>query len=221
MDKLTGRQRKAFEFIKQHTSRLGYTPTLRELCDHMGYKAVGSAQDVIASLRRKGYLQTPLKQSARSLIISDKAKQLEQKQSVVTYDIPDALSIPCLGSVPAGKPLEAIEGVVGYINVSPALLPRPAPPSSQLFALQARGHSMIGAGILDRDWLIVKSQNEAGHGNIVVARTGEEATVKRLMKDERRGWYLQPENPDFEPIYAKMQPFEIVGKVIALQRSFE
>lgn len=221
MDKLTSRQRKAFDFIRQHTARLGYAPTLRELCDYMGYKAVGSAQDVIASLRRKGYLQTPTKQTARSLILSEKAKLLDQSRSLSRIDGHEPLSIPCLGSVPAGKPHEAIEEPIGYLDVSPTLLPRPIPPISQLFALQARGHSMTGAGILDLDWLIVRSQNEANHGSIVVARTGEEATVKRLMKDEHRGWFLQAEHPDFEPIYASLQAFEIVGKVIGLQRSFE
>jgi len=217
MDKLTDRQRKALEFIKRQTARLGYTPTIRELCDYMGYKAIGSAQDVIASLRHKGYLQTPIKQTARSLILSDRAKQLDRRGN----NSQDSISIPCLGSVPAGKPLEAIEEIVGYINISPALLPRPSPPSSQLFALRARGHSMSGAGILDHDWLIVRSQNEALSGCIVVARTGEEATVKRLMKDKHKGWFLQPENPEFEPIFASIQPFEIMGKVVALQRSFD
>jgi repressor LexA len=220
MESLTTKQQKALEYIRQHTSRFGYAPTLRELCDYMGYRAIGSAQDVIASLRRKGYLQVPNKQTARSLILSEQARRHERPQPVRVSN-QDSISVPCLGAVPAGKPQEAIEDNIGHIEVSRSLLPKPMPPKDQLFALRAQGHSMIGAGILDRDWLIVRSQTEANPGSIVVARSGEEATVKRLMRDDERGWFLKPENPAFPSVYASEEPFEIIGRVIALQRSFE
>lgn len=226
MNKLTIRQQKALHFIQSHTQNHGCAPTLRELCQHMGYKAVGSAQDVIASLRKKGYLIQPDKQVARSLILTDFAKALVRKRttssSLQRHPVEinhDTIRIPILGSVPAGNPVEAIEDIIGSLSISPSLLPRPLPASDSLFALRASGLSMIEAGILDGDWLVIRSQNEAPVGSIVVARVGEEATVKRLMNDPQRGWYLKPENRDFRPLYADEEAFEIVGKMLALQRT--
>ncbi|SMF72518.1 transcriptional repressor LexA [Pseudobacteriovorax antillogorgiicola] len=217
MDKLTSKQQKAFDFIRHHTESKGYSPSLRELCHFMGYKAVGSAQDVIASLRRKGYLELAAKQKARTLIITSQAKR-KFTTTRVEEDF-DTISIPQLGSVPAGLPVEAIPDAAGSLKVSPSLLPRPMPPRHKLFALQASGLSMIGAGILDGDWLIVKSQEEATPGSIVVALVDGDATVKRLMQDQDKGWYLKPENVDFKPIFASDNEFQVIGKVIGLQRT--
>ncbi|MCX6128951.1 MAG: transcriptional repressor LexA [Proteobacteria bacterium] len=218
MQKLTPRQLKAFDFIRSHTHRVGYAPTLREICDYMGYKAVGSAQDVIASLRKKGFITTPHKQVARSLTLSDKGKALYGVKVMNQDDDADSFLVPCLGAVPAGMPLEAIEDHSGYLRVSASLLPRSVS-YNKLFALQAKGLSMIQAGILDCDWLIIQQQNEAPHGTIVVAQVGGSATVKRLCLDSRRGWYLKPENPSFEPMYADQEAFTILGRVVALQRT--
>lgn len=217
MQKLTARQEKAFQFICKHTASNGFAPSLRELCEHMGYKAVGSAQDVISSLRRKGYLKIPEQQKARSLAVTAQAKRL-MATTVKTVD--DAFKVPKLGSVPAGHPLEAIEDDgLDTLQVSISTLPKPLPKPDQLFALQASGLSMIGAGILDGDWLIVRKQNIVSYGKIVVAMVDGAATVKTLAKDENGNWYLKAENPDFAPIKPKDQSFEIVGQVIALQRS--
>lgn len=220
MKKLTPRQQKAFEFIRTHTDRLGYAPTLRELCEYMGYKAVGSAQDVIASLRKKGYLTIPGRQVARSLALSDQGKRYYGVRVVDSRHADDSFLIPRLGSVPAGVPSEAIEDPSGALRVSSSLLPRWVRGSDKLFALQAVGLSMVQAGILDGDWLIVHQQNEAPPGTIVVAQVEGSATVKRLVYDKLQGWFLKPENPDFEEIYAERVPFEILGRVVALQRSF-
>lgn len=217
MEKLTSKQQKAFNYIHTHTQTKGYSPSLREICHFMGYKAVGSAQDVIASLRRKGYLELPIRHKARTLVISDQAKQ--QFVSPLPEEERDSVSIPLLGSVPAGHPLEAIENNAGSLKVSLSLLPKPTPALQSLFALQASGSSMVGAGILDADWLIVKSQEEAPSGSIVVALVEGEATVKRLVQDASKGWYLKPENPDFKPIFASEKDFQVVGRVLGLQRT--
>jgi repressor LexA len=218
MQNLTPRQLKAFEFIKSHTERVGYAPTLRELCDFMGYKAVGSAQDVIASLRKKGFITTPMKQAARSLTLSDKGKAFYGVKLAAPGDMGDSFLVPCLGKVPAGVPIEAIEDHSGYIRVSSSLLPRSVT-QENLFALQAKGLSMLYAGILDGDWLVIQQTQDAPHGTIVVAQVDENATVKRLCLDPRRGWYLKPENPDFQEIYADEEPFTVLGRVVALQRT--
>ncbi len=219
MDNLTPIQKKALEFITSHTDRVGYAPTLREICKFMGYKAVGSAQDVVASLRRKGYLVVPDKQTARCLTLSAQAKEIYKVRPPEKRDRLDSFAIPQLGSVPAGLPVEAIEDLQGTLRLSTALIPRSIRKPEKLFALRAKGESMLNAGILDGDWLIVHKQEEAPLGSIVVALLDGDATVKRLMKNEEGIWYLKPENPAFREVFADQSPFEIVGRVIALQRS--
>lgn len=220
MNALTPKQKKALEFITQHTEKVGYAPTLREICHYMGYKAVGSAQDLIGALRRKGYLAIPDKQAARSLILSQRAKEYYGVKLVSKQSSDDSFLVPQLGYVPAGVPVEAIEDFKGTIRISQSALPRWIRNSENLFALQAKGQSMINAGILDGDWLVVHQQEEAPMGSIVVAQIGSEATVKRLMSNKKGVWYLKPENPDFKEIYSDEESFTIIGRVVALQRSF-
>ncbi len=184
----------------------------------MGYSAIGSAQDLIAALRRKGFLEEPTNQAARAFVPTVAAKDFFEDDR--TEDDPFTFILPCLGSVPAGNPVEAIEDRVGTLRISVAMIPKPHPPRDSLFALRAKGESMIQAGILDGDWLVVASQNSAPVSSIVVARVEGDATVKRLMRDKERGWYLKPENPTFKPTFAQDRPFEVIGRVVALQRSF-
>jgi repressor LexA len=214
---LTGQQLKALEFIRYSIDRSGYAPTLRELCSHMGYSAIGSAQDVVAALRKKGFLETPERQSARALVLAEKAEPIVEDLS---ENDPNTYMIHCLGAVPAGNPLEAVEERIGTLRMSIKMFARPYPDRERLFALKAQGLSMIGAGIFDGDWLVAVQTSEGISGQIVIARRGEDATVKRLMKDDL-GWYLQPENPEFKIIRASEdEPFEIIGRVVALQRTF-
>ena len=213
---LTKIQEKALSFIFDHSRKTGAAPTLRELCDYMGYKAVGSAQDLVRALRKKEFLVQPDKQKARALSLTAKASALFDTISPINVD-PNAFDIHCLGAVPAGNPVEAIEERVGTLRMSMAMFAKPVKDSEKLFAVRAKGLSMINAGICDGDWLVVEQVVEADFGDIVIARLSDDATVKRLMRDDN-GWYLQPENDDFSPIYASNEPFEVVGKVIALQR---
>ena len=220
MRPLTEKQTKALEYIRDCTARNGVPPTLREVCHYMGYKAIGSAQDVVSALRKKGFLTTPDKRSARAFLLTEQGKRFGSGsvQSGLMDD-EDTIRIPQLGSVPAGRPLESIEDVSGALAFSLSVLPTPRPSPEKLFALKADGDSMVGAGILSGDWLIVKKQDSVDVGQIVVALVDDEATVKRLGKD-KGGFFLQPENSLFKSIYAKQKPFKVIGKVIALQRSF-
>lgn len=216
-ESLTGKQSKALEFIFKSLTYSGTAPTLRELCSFMGYSAIGSAQDIVTALRKKGFLLQPEKQSARSLILSDKA--LSQFELKVDSSDANTFSIHCLGAVPAGNPLESVEERIGTLRMSISMFQKPFPNPDKLFALKASGDSMIEAGIFDGDWLVVHNQKEANSGDIVVARFGDNSTVKRLMKNTQ-GWYLKPENKTLKNIYASVdEPFEIVGKVMALQRT--
>jgi len=224
MEKLTKIQTKVLKFIRSSVETSGCAPTLREICDYMGYSAIGSAQDLVAALRKKGYLQESDRQAARRLVLTPVARQITDKKSRQISAIgedPNTFVIPCLGYVPAGSPTEATEAQIGTLRLSIGMLPKPAPKQDELFALKATGDSMVGAGILDGDWLVVRCENEAPKKSIVVARLEDSVTVKRLMRDRKRGWYLQPENPRLSPIFADERPFEIVGRVVALQRSFQ
>ncbi len=227
MQKLTPTQVKALKYIGRQTNKKLRSPTLRELCDYMGYSAVGSAQDIIRALRKKGYLKEPKEQKARDLVWTKKASDQYAKKIVTRpkkniftdFDSGEFFNVPCLGAVPAGDPLEAIEEQVDTIRVSSSLFKAPYPKPETLFALKTDGMSMVDAGILDGDWLIAASQSNAEIGSVVIARLGEEeVTCKRLMSDLKKGWYLKPENSSYSPIYAHEQPFEVIAKVVALQR---
>ena len=221
MKSLTEKQKSALIVIHNHIEKNGYSPSYRDLCALMGYKAIGSAQDVIRSLKKKGFLDNDNKNIARSLSLTQLAKDTLNIKSPVIVDFSDTKSfnIPCIGSVPAGNPIEAIENPIASLTVSSDILSTLPTNSNPLFALKAEGKSMINAGILDGDWLIVRLQTEANLSDIVIAKIDEDATVKRLMKDSKEGYYLKAENPHFDNIFAKDHPFHIVGKVVGLQRS--
>ncbi|MEI6833658.1 MAG: transcriptional repressor LexA [bacterium] len=219
MDKLTPTQLKALTYIRSAMESSGSAPTLREICQFMGYSAVGSAQDLILALRQKGFLEEPSKQAARAIVPTVAARDMLSDDEEEAQD-PFTFILPCLGAVPAGNPVEAIEDRIGTLRISKSMIAKPIPSKESLFALRAKGESMVGAGILDGDWLVVTSQQTALANSIVVARLEGEATVKRLMKDRSRGWYLKPENPEFKPVYAEDRQFEVIGKVVALQRGF-
>ncbi len=219
MGELTKTQRKVMEYILTQVEHARQPPTLREICQYMGYRAVGSAQDLVAALKRKGYLETMDRQSARSIQPTLKARNTLSEEKTGFEWARDVFSVPCLGSVPAGHPLEAIEEQVGTLVLSPSVFGARRPKVDQLFALRATGLSMMGAGILDGDWLVVLADESPVVGSIVVARVEGDATVKRLLKDPDRGYFLNPENPDFTPIYGDETPFEMIGEVLALQRS--
>ena len=230
MTKLTRTQEKALDFIRTAIAQNGVAPTLREICAYMGYKAIGSAQDVVTALRRKGFLAETDRQSARAFVLTPLARQHQGGQDEVLDDGADSseandsgsFTVPLLGKVPAGNPALAVEERIGSLRVSMSLVvksSRSTLRSGDLFALQATGDSMIGAGILDGDFLVVKLNKEPLKGSIVVARVEGDVTVKRLMFDQEAGWFLQPENRAFSNIYATNEQFEIVGEVVALQRS--
>lgn len=217
MGDLTAKQEKVLIYIRDHAEETGAPPTLRELCSFMGYRAIGSAQDVVAALRKKGYLQASDRQRARSLLVTEAGRLFGRAGEDLDGD-PNTYAVPCLGTIPAGNPLEAVEERVGTLRLSSSILGPKKQKAPRLFALKATGESMVEAGILDGDWLVVQSMKEARKGEIVVARVNGDATVKRLERDQV-GWFLKPENTNFNPIYAKDSPFEVIGRVVALQRA--
>jgi len=199
LEKLPIMQDKILRFIQDHLDDKSMPPTVREIGDNFGIKPA----TVFAHLKRmekKGVLRRSSR-NARSieLLVED----LERRDSV-----------PILGRVPAGTPLTAVENIEGHLPIN-----RKAMPNGRLFALRVVGESMIEAGILDGDLVVVRQQPKAENGETVVAMVGDEATVKRFYR-EKKQIRLQPANRNMAPMIfdASSKEVGVVGKVIGVYR---
>ncbi|MBO8176985.1 transcriptional repressor LexA [Aeribacillus pallidus] len=203
MKKLTKRQQDILEFIKEEVRKKGYPPSVREIGEAVGLASSSTVHGHLARLESKGLIRRdPTK--PRAIEILDLEEDQIPKQNVV--------NVPIVGKVTAGQPITAIENVEEYFPLPERL----APADEQVFMLEVMGDSMIDAGILDGDYVIVRQQKTANNGDIVVAMTEDnEATVKRFFK-EKDMIRLQPENPTLEPIF--LRNVTILGKVIGVYR---
>ena len=202
---LTPRQQVVLDAIRHWTREHGYPPTIRELGPKIGIKSLRGVTTHLETLVRKGYLSRT--RGARGLKILVGA---------ATDAVESTRGIPILGRVAAGAPLLAQQHVDGQLALDPTLLGASA--SSAHFALKVRGDSMVQAAILDGDYVIARQQSDADNGDIIVALIGDEATVKRLVRDNG-AIRLQPEHPTMEPIILdQKQSLTILGKVIAVFR---
>ena len=195
MTNLTPKQQRIYDFIRTFTRQMGYPPTVREICAAAGIKSTSTVHAYLKVLEEEGYIN---RQSGLNRAIRLPGESVAR--------------VPLLGKVTAGQPILAVEEVEEYVPYSGG-----GYQPGELFALRVSGTSMINAGILDHDVVIVKKTPVAENGDIVVALIGDEATVKRLFveKDHIR---LQPENDAFEPIIVK--EVVILGKVVSLLRYF-
>ena len=197
MKELTPIQKKVFEFIESFINENGFPPTYAEISHRFGFQ-VGMVQQVMRALLKKGKIEKdPFLARGMRLIKPEGPKM-------------NSVPIPLYGNVAAGEPIFASDNVQGYMSLD---LTRKISPE-HLFALRIKGESMIDAGILEDDMVIVKKQHDADDGNIVVALVGDEATVKKLRK-KRNKIYLEPANPKYKPIE---KPFKVIGKVIEIRR---
>jgi repressor LexA len=199
---LTKRQQEIFDFIKRYSAKYGYPPTVRDIGKAVGLASSSTVHAHLANLEKVGLLRRdPSKPRAIELL--DKA--VEGVRSIVKPG-----GLPLVGQVAAGQPIVAEENVEEYIEV-PAL----AGGEDGEFILRIRGDSMKDAGILEGDFVVVRPQETAHDGDIVVALVGEEATVKRffLESDHIR---LQPENEALEPIRTK--EVRVIGRVVGVFR---
>lgn len=192
-NELTAKQQSIYRYIQQYIEEHQAPPSLRDIGAHLGV-SVGTIQDQVEALRRKGFLQKE-GMVARGLRL---AMGLQQ--------------VPILGRVHAGPLHLAAENVEGHVPVG--ALRRP----SEYFALRVRGDSMVEAGILEGDVVLVRQQPTAEDGDIVVARVDDETTVKRLRRNEG-ACILEPANPRYRPI--KNIPFAIVGVVVEVRRHYK
>ncbi|WGD69000.2 transcriptional repressor LexA [Bacillus subtilis] len=203
MTKLSKRQLDILRFIKAEVKSKGYPPSVREIGEAVGLASSSTVHGNLARLETKGLIRRdPTK--PRAIEILDEEVDIPQSQVV---------NVPVIGKVTAGSPITAVENIEEYFP----LPDRMVPPDEHVFMLEIMGDSMIDAGILDKDYVIVKQQNTANNGEIVVAMTeDDEATVKRFYKEDTH-IRLQPENPTMEPII--LQNVSILGKVIGVFRT--
>jgi repressor LexA len=196
---LTKKQKAVLDFIQQHIRSQGYPPTLREIAAHFKFRAVGTVQGYIRALTAKGYL-THDPDHARTLSVNEYPG--------------DPLHIPILGAVAAGQPVFSPENFDGTLPCG-MLVSDPG----RTFALQIQGESMIDAGILDRDFVLVQTQVYYNNGDIVVARIDNEVTCKRFFREGNNTVRLVPENPAMEPmVFSSPTSFDVLGKVIGVYR---
>lgn len=194
-------QKKILAFIKDELRSKGYPPSVREICDAIGLKSTSTVHGHLARLEKKGFIRRDASKP-RAIEILDEDEYFRKREMV---------NIPIVGRVTAGLPILAVENIDGTFPVPYDYIQQ----SGNLFMLTIQGESMINAGILDGDNIIVKQQPDAVNGDIVVALLGEEATVKRFYK-EKDHFRLQPENTYMQPIY--VDELQILGKVVGLFR---
>ncbi|TVR88241.1 MAG: transcriptional repressor LexA [Spirochaetaceae bacterium] len=206
MKDLTPRQREVLEYIELFIQENKYPPTMREISGHFGISAKG-AYDHVKALQKKGRLSLAGNRSRTIEVLEASGAHVAKGHET------QAVAVPILGNVAAGKPLLAEENYEGSIAV-PASLVR----GRSCFALHVRGDSMNGAGIHEGDIAVVASQSTANNGDIVVAMVDEAVTLKRFYLEKNRV-QLRAENPAYPPIYT--QNLRILGKLAHLIRSYE
>lgn len=199
---LTGRQQQILDFIRAEIHRVGYPPSVREIGEAIGLSSSSTVHSHLAALEAKGFIRRdPSKPRALEV--------LDFRDTDSAIDFGQVHAVPLVGHVAAGQPILAAENIE-------QTLPLPAEFSGeQTFILKVRGESMIEAGILDGDYVVVRQQQTANNGEIVVALLDDEATVKTFYREADRV-RLQPENSSMEPIYST--DVRVLGKVVALFR---
>ncbi|WP_213974837.1 transcriptional repressor LexA [Tepidanaerobacter acetatoxydans] len=200
-ENLTHRQKQILDYIHNYFKTKGYPPSVREICVATNLKSTATVHSYLVQLEEKGYIKRD-PQKPRAIEIMDTGIVIDK----------DVVQIPLVGKVTAGKPILAQENIENVFAFPKEMLP-----DANIFMLAVKGDSMIEAGILNGDYVMVQSTNTAKNGDIVVALLEDEATIKRFYK-ETDHIRLQPENRFMEPIIVK--DLKILGKVVGLYRRF-
>ena len=201
---ITEKQKEILEYIKSEILKRGFPPAVREICEAVHLKSTSSVHSHLETLERKGYIRRdPTKQ--RAIEILDDSFQLLRKEMV---------NVPIVGKIAAGSPLLAVENIESYFPIPSEYLP-----NAQTFLLEVQGESMINAGVLPGDHILVQQQNNAENGEMIVALIDDSATVKTFYRED--GYIrLQPENDTMDPILVQETQLHILGKVIGVFRFF-
>lgn len=200
--KITEKQKEILEYIKQQILKRGYPPAVREICEAVHLKSTSSVHSHLETLEKNGYIRRdPTK--PRAIEILDDDFNLTRREMV---------QVPVIGQVAAGEPILAEQNIQDYFPI-----PAEYMPNAESFMLKIKGESMINAGIMNGDTVLVQRQSDAKNGDMVVALVDDSATVKTFYKED--GYYrLQPENDTMEPIL--VDHCEILGKVFGVFRFF-
>ena len=200
--KISAKQEEILEYIKSQILERGFPPSVRDICEAVHLKSTSSVHSHLETLEKNGYIRRdPTK--PRAIEIIDDEFNLARREIV---------NVPVIGEIAAGEPIFAEQNIEGYFP----LLPEDVP-TGESFMLKVRGESMINVGIYDGDKILVKKQNTARNGEIVVALVEDSATIKTFYKED--GHYrLQPENDTMDPII--VDRVEILGKLAGLYRTY-
>ena len=201
--KISKKQQEILEYIKTQILQRGFPPAVREICEAVNLKSTSSVHSHLETLEKNGYIRRdPTK--PRAIEILDDTFNLTRREMV---------NVPIIGQVAAGQPILAEENIEDYFP-----FPAERMPNKQTFLLKVKGESMINAGILDGDYVLVEQDATASNGDMVVALVEDSATVKTFYKEEGV-FRLQPENDFMDPIIVK--EVSILGKVIGVMRFFK
>ena len=203
-DILTKRQEEVLTFIKKYSAEHGYPPAIREICLGVGLSSPATVFVHVKNLENKGYLKTENNKFRTIELLVDN-EYLEKNE--------DVIKVPLLGKITAGNPITAIEQPDEFFDLPQALIPK----NGDCFVLHVSGTSMINKGIYDNDYVIVKRQNTANNGDIVVAMTDEDEVTLKTFYKEQDHIRLQPENDTIAPLI--FDNITILGKAIGLYRS--
>lgn len=206
MEKLSQKQFEILEYMKKAVREKGYPPSVREICDAVGLKSTSTVHGHLERLERKGYIRRDPAKPRAIEIFSDNDSVNSDGSSR------ELIEVPIVGTVTAGIPILATENIEDTFPI-----PSDYAPNGNIFMLRVKGDSMINAGIFNKDLIMVRQQNTADNGDIVVALIEDFATVKTYYKEN--GYIrLQPENPTMSPIIVR--DVSILGKVVGLYRKF-
>ena len=210
-NKMTRKQQEIYDFIAAFITEHSYPPSVREICDGVGLRSPSTVHFHLQNMEEKGFLAKDGK--ARALTLAQTAEKAAAAPAEPVYDEHDipAGRVPIVGTVAAGTPILAQECIEDYLTFDTNGR------DGEYFALRVRGESMLNAGILPGDLVVVHQQREAHNGEIVVALIEYEATVKRLQRRNGEVWLL-PENDAYEPIDGRYA--SILGKVSAVVRTY-
>lgn len=223
---LTPKEKLVLEFIENHLLSSGVSPSYQEIKDHFGLASFNSVQNYLKQLTNKGYIANPQNQKRAIQVLHSASavqEQLHSKQVSTTTGSSrpqllqareEILSLPLLGKVAAGRPIEALNHDE-FVDVPPSMVRNPA----KSFALQVQGESMIEDGIFDGDIILVQNQNSASNGDIIVATVENEATVKRIYQKSNQV-ELRPSNSTMKSMWYSPDQVDIRGIVVGLIRKF-
>lgn len=210
--KPNNKQQQILDFVNSQVEEKGYPPSVREICSAVGFRSTSTVHGYLEKLEKSGLIfKDPTKPRALRVVGSKRTAQRDNSSPRDYYSSREMIEIPIVGKVTAGLPILAVENIEDTFP-----LPLDFVQNSTAFMLKVQGDSMVEAGILDRDLVLVKQQSTAVNGDIVVALIGDEATVKTFYKE--KGYVrLQPQNQYMDPIIVR-ENLSILGKVIGVFR---